>query len=135
MKYLIVNADDFGASRGINRGIIDAHYKGIVTSASLLVTTPWSREAASLGRAASQLSVGLHVDLGPLRNERVQDQRPRVRDELRGQFIRFRELMGHKPTHLDSHYNVHRDPALLLLFVELARDYNLPLRGHSPVRH
>src|SRR5262245_56880632 len=135
MKYLIVNADDFGASRGINRGIIDAHCRGILTSASLLVTTPWSREAASLGRAASELSVGLHADLGPTPIRTAEDWRREARDELRGQFIRFRELMGHLPTHLDSHHNVHRHPELLPLFQELARDYDLPLREHSSVRH
>ncbi len=37
VKYLIVNADDFGASRGINRGIAEAHTTGIVTSTSLMV--------------------------------------------------------------------------------------------------
>lgn len=135
MKYLIVNADDFGASRGINRGIIDAHRNGILTSASLLVTTGWSRAAASLGRAAPELSVGLHADLGPLRRRHGVDWRREARDELRGQFIRFRELMGHLPTHLDSRHNVHRDPELLPLFVELARDYDLPLREHSSVRY
>jgi len=135
LKYLIVNGDDFGASRGINRGIIDAHQNGILTSTSLLVTTGWSREAASLGRAAPELSVGLHADLGPLRRRHGADWRREARDELRGQFIRFRELMGQLPTHLDSHHNAHRDPELLPLFVELARDYNLPLRKHSVVRN
>ena len=42
MKCLIVNGDDFGASRGINRGILEAHRSGILTSTSLLVNTPWS---------------------------------------------------------------------------------------------
>src|SRR5437588_6327908 len=63
MKYLIVNGDDFGASHGINRGIVEAHQRGILTSTSLLVDTPWSQEAASLVRAAPDLSVGLHAHL------------------------------------------------------------------------
>jgi len=135
LKYLIVNGDDFGASRGINSGIMDAHRNGILTSTSLLVTTGWSREAASLGRAAPELSVGLHADLGPLRRRHCANWRREARDELRGQFIRFRELMGQLPTHLDSHHNVHHDAELLPLFVELARDYDLPLRDYSSVRH
>ena len=52
MKYLIVNGDDFGLSPGVNRGICEAHQDGILTSASLLVDTPWSEEAARLGRTA-----------------------------------------------------------------------------------
>jgi predicted glycoside hydrolase/deacetylase ChbG (UPF0249 family) len=45
-KYLIVNADDFGQSAGINRGIIAAHEQGMVTSASLMVRWPAAHEAA-----------------------------------------------------------------------------------------
>ena len=63
IKFLIVNADDFGAGAGINRGIMEAHAHGILTSASLMVTMPGADEAVSLGRDAPDLSVGLHVDL------------------------------------------------------------------------
>ena len=63
MKYLIVNADDFGASRGIDRGIIEAHQRGVLTSTSLLVNATASGEAAELSRSAPDLSVGLHADL------------------------------------------------------------------------
>ena len=41
-RFLIVNADDFGLSEGVNRGIIEAHERGIVTSASLMVLKPAS---------------------------------------------------------------------------------------------
>src|SRR5438552_3240117 len=63
-RRLIVNADDFGQSRGVNRGILAAHQRGIVTSASLMVRWPAAAEAAALGRAHPRLSVGLHMDLG-----------------------------------------------------------------------
>ncbi|MDQ3931797.1 MAG: ChbG/HpnK family deacetylase, partial [Actinomycetota bacterium] len=62
-KYLIVNSDDFGASRGVNRGIIEAHTDGIVTSASLMVTGRAVNEAVSLSREYPALSVGLHWDV------------------------------------------------------------------------
>src|SRR5436309_14451808 len=62
MRFLIVNGDDFGASRGINRGILEAHHRGILTSTSLLVDTPWSEDAACLSRAAPDIGIGLHVD-------------------------------------------------------------------------
>jgi len=136
MKYLIGNADDFGASRGINRGIIEAHCRGILTSTSLIVNARWSEEAAVLSRAVPDLSVGLHVHLatkgeyptaGPDDND--------SRAELYRQFSRFQELMGRSPTHLDSHHNIHRQPRLLPHFLELARQYGVPLREHSPVRY
>jgi len=131
MKYLIVNADDFGASRGINRGIIEAHRNGIVTSTSLMVNTPFSEQAAKLANEAPHLSVGLHVDLPKAPDATTE----RLRQELRQQFARFVELMGRPPSHLDSHHNVHRDQALLPHFVELAAEHGLPLREHSPVRY
>src|SRR2546425_2845805 len=112
MKFVIVNGDDFGASRGINRGIIAAHRHGILTSTSLLVNTPWSEEAAVLAHAAPDLSVGLHVDLT------CNDKKPAVsslsddtcRAKLHDQLARFHALMGGPPTHLDAHYNLHREP-------------------------
>src|SRR2546426_1457432 len=137
MKFVIVNGDDFGASHGINRGIIAAHRHGILTSTSLLVNTPWSEEAAVLGRAAPDLSVGLHVDLmghdkKPTANSLSDDQ---CRAELHDQLARFHALMGGPPTHLDAHHNMHRDPRLLPHFLEVARQHGLPLREHSPVRY
>ena len=127
MKYLIVNGDDFGASRGINRGILEAHQRGILTSASLLVDAPGSEEAARLGRAAPELSVGLHVDLANRHGD--------CRAELSRQLARFAELMGRGPTHLDSHHNGHRAAQALPYFLDLARQHGLPLREHSPVRY
>src|SRR3989442_13993982 len=62
-RYLIVNADDFGLSPGVNRGIIEAHEHGIVTSASLMVRWPAAAEAAAYSRDRPNFSVGLHVDL------------------------------------------------------------------------
>jgi predicted glycoside hydrolase/deacetylase ChbG (UPF0249 family) len=131
MKYLIVNADDFGASRGINRGIMEAHQRGILTSTSLLVNTPFSEEAAKLAGTAQLLSVGLHVDLPKETNGSTD----RARAELQRQWVRFVELMGRAPTHLDSHHNAHRDPRLLPHFVALAAEHGLPLREHSAVRY
>ena len=135
MKYLIVNADDFGASHGNNRGILEAHRRGILTSTSLLVNAPCSQEAAELSRATPDLSVGLHVDLLNELQENNADSPRRRQQALREQFRRFEELMGRRPTHIDSHHNVHRDPEVLPFFLELAHEHGLPLREHSPVRY
>jgi len=61
-RRLIVNADDFGLRAGVNRGIIEAHKNGIVTSASLMVNRPYAAEAADYARGHPKLSVGLHFD-------------------------------------------------------------------------
>ena len=63
-RLLIVNADDFGMSAGINRGIAEAHERGIVTSTSLMVRWPAAKDAAVYARARPALGVGLHLDLG-----------------------------------------------------------------------
>ena len=63
-KYLIVNADDFGRSRSVNRGIMSAYEYGIVTSASLMVRWPAANEATAYARRHQSLSVGLHFDFG-----------------------------------------------------------------------
>src|SRR5690349_9875299 len=107
MKCLIVNADDFGASRGINRGILEAFRSGILTSASLLVNAPWSEEAATLSRSVPEMSVGLHADLTHRENITARDSL--IRSALARQISAFEKLMGRMPTHLDSHRNIHHD--------------------------
>lgn len=136
-RYLIVNGDDFGASRGIDAGILRAHHDGILTSASLMVNMPRSREAAALSDALPAASIGLHANFtnegaGPVVD--LADVAA-CRTELRRQFTDFVRLMGRPPTHVDSHHNVHRLPGLLPLFLDLAAEHELPLREHSPARY
>jgi chitin disaccharide deacetylase len=57
MKRLIVNADDLGYTAGVNRGIVEAHERGIVTSTSMMVDRPASAEGAEIARATPSLSV------------------------------------------------------------------------------
>ena len=61
MKNLIVNADDFGASHGVNLGVIEAHRNGILTSASMMVDAAGSAEAGRISARHPDLGVGLHV--------------------------------------------------------------------------
>ncbi len=126
MKTLIVNGDDFGLSPGVCRGILDAHQRGILTSASLMVGRGAAAEAARLARRAPQLGVGLHLEL----EGGVGDPRAAADEQLR----RFEHLMGRPPTHLDSHHDVHGDPRVLPHLQERAAQLGIPLRGHSAVR-
>lgn len=137
MKYCIINGDDFGASRGINRGIVEAHCHGVLTSTSLMVNMPASEEAAILSRELPELSVGLHMNITTEDGELVVDLTApdECRAELHRQLQGFQELIGRLPTHLDSHHNIHRSPQLLPHFLNLAKQYQLPLREHSPVRY
>src|SRR5687767_6392407 len=63
MKRLIINADDFGRTPGINRGVVEAHERGVVTSATMMVNYAPAAEAAALARQKPSLGVGLHVAL------------------------------------------------------------------------
>ena len=63
-RVLVVNADDFGRSPGVNAGIADTHERGIVTSTSLMVRWPAAEQAAAYARQTPTLAVGLHADLG-----------------------------------------------------------------------
>jgi predicted glycoside hydrolase/deacetylase ChbG (UPF0249 family) len=132
MRGLIVNADDFGLSRGINQGISEAHRNGIVTSTSLMVDTPFSEQAAALSAELPRLTVGLHAELtaivGDLSGE---DAAATCEEELERQIARFRALTGCWPSHLDSHHNLHRRPDLVDAFVRVGRRHRLPVREHS----
>jgi predicted glycoside hydrolase/deacetylase ChbG (UPF0249 family) len=156
MRRLIVNADDFGRARGVNAGVLRAHRDGIVTAASLMVTTPGTDDAARVARTAPSLDVGVHLTLTygrpisdpatvPSLVER-DGSFPRVpgtflgtgrakRDEAaieyRAQFTRAQELIGRSPTHLDTHHWLHDDPALEWAIVALARETGAAVRPHD----
>jgi predicted glycoside hydrolase/deacetylase ChbG (UPF0249 family) len=130
---LIVGADDFGWTQGINRGIIDAHKNGIVTATSLLVNAPYAAEAAKAAKKFPSLDVGIHLNLdagcpilSPNDVPTLVDASGRFYDlrqvklravtgrlnikelvaEFKAQIQRAVEL-GVNPTHIDSHHHVH----------------------------
>jgi len=141
-RYLIVNGDDFGQSAGVNQGIIVAHERGILTSASLMVRWPQSSNAAEYGRSHPELSVGLHVDLGEFafRDGRwvpqyyVVDQgdATAVQREIAGQLAEFRRLMRMDPTHIDSHQHAHRSEPARSIVANIARTVGVPVRDSDP---
>lgn len=145
MKTLIVNADDFGLSDGVNDGIIRAHREGIVTSTSLMVSQPAAAAAATAATMQPDLSVGLHFDVGEWerRDGEWHPRYLRVDDsdaaglaaELHRQLADFRDLLGHDPTHLDSHQHVHRDEPARSILREVAHNLGIPLRHESAARY
>jgi predicted glycoside hydrolase/deacetylase ChbG (UPF0249 family) len=137
IRRVIVNADDLGASIGVDAGIAEAIERGTVTSASLMVNMPDAAGGAALARDHPDVSVGLHVNVtfeggGPI----VDLDDPRAfRTELLRQVDEFTRLVGGPPTHLDAHHNIHRDERLTPLFVEVARALAVPLRENGPVTY
>lgn len=146
MRWLVVNADDFGLSDGVNAGVLRAHREGIVTSASLMVRAPAAERAVEGAAAHPELSVGLHVDLGEWFQDAAGGWHPRytvvdvsdeaaVVAELDRQVERFRELVGRGPTHMDSHQHVHRSEPVRSAMGVLAKQLKVPLRHHGRVRY
>lgn len=127
MKCLIVNGDDLGLSPRVNRGIVNAHENGILTSTSLIVDAQGSEDAVLLASKRPALDIGLHVVLT--------ETAAAPEAEIERQFARFIELTGQAPTHLDSHHHVHRNPRLLPAFCTVVDQHRLPLRDHSGVNY
>jgi predicted glycoside hydrolase/deacetylase ChbG (UPF0249 family) len=137
-RVLIVNADDFGLSPGVNAGVARAHEQGILTSASLMVRFPAAAEAAEYARRSPGLSLGLHVDLGEWVYNAGEwdtvyevvslDDPDAVVDEVGRQVEAFRRLTGRNPSHIDSHQHVHNWDTVVASFRTLALALGVPLR-------
>jgi predicted glycoside hydrolase/deacetylase ChbG (UPF0249 family) len=137
-RVLIVNADDFGQSAAITRGILRAHQHGIVTSTSLMVR---GSAAAFAAEHADDLDLGLHIDLGEWAYrdgawaavyERIpMDDRSAIEDEIDFQLNEFRRLTGKPPSHLDSHQHVHFSEPVLSIATRIADELDVPLRSCS----
>lgn len=159
LRQLIVNADDFGYSPGVSRGIITAHTQGIVTSTSILITAPHAAESIALARtAAPKLGLGLHLNLTSgqpaLPPAQIQDlvaadgsflhksalgarlptlNPDQVERELRAQVALFEQLAGRPPDHLDSHHHItYLSPAIFRIMLMIARELGVPIRNPLP---
>ena len=154
-KKLIVNADDFGLTPGVTQGIIEAHKNGIVTSTTALTVSDYFLQAMEAARIqAPNLSIGLHLTLTLNKNRPILPKEivPSLVDEngyfwnqnifhekvdldevsleWEAQILKFLES-GQKPTHIDSHHNVHgKTKDLLEIALKLARKFNLPVRNN-----
>ena len=146
-KRLIVNADNFGWSRGITDGIVRAHLFGVVTSTSMMVNRPASEYALAQMPSAPKLGVGIHLTLSDgtpvLRTEQVPTlvsgegkfyseaeavRRLRKRlfspQEIEAEFraqIRWMKDRGVTPTHADSHQHLHLYPVAVYAFQRALR--------------
>lgn len=148
MHYLIINADDFGLSPGVTRGILESHARGVVTSASAMPNMPGFGTAVRDAAAYPELGIGIHLTLTagvpvlpPSEVASLVDRtgaffRRPVRQCLFGsEHDVHREweaqlgvfmASGIHPTHLDSHHNVHLYPPYLDIACRLAKKHGIP---------
>jgi predicted glycoside hydrolase/deacetylase ChbG (UPF0249 family) len=154
-KRIVINADDFGIHPRTDEGIIRAYTDGILTSATLLATTPWLEQSAQRSRAVG-LPTGVHLSLtlgrcralpalvpdladetGTLRlnasyillmrapNGDVPRFLAQIRAEFEAQLAAVADC-GVKPTHCDSHQHVHMHPAVFAIVEDLAKRFGIP---------
>jgi hopanoid biosynthesis associated protein HpnK len=156
VRRLIVNADDFGLTQGVNRAIVEAHSHGIVTSTTLMANGKAFDDASQSAISASRLSVGCHVVLvdgfpvleerrtSSLSNRKFNDTRfydslsgfaLRVArgsidpDEIEAEAtaqIRKLQAAGIVVSHLDTHKHTHILPAVLRPLLRAARTCGVP---------
>jgi len=152
MRRLIVTGDDFGLAVPVNEAIEQAHRRGILTSASLMVAAGGAADAVERARRNPALRVGLHLVLVEgrpvLAPEEIPDLvgpdgefsrcparsgfkfffRPGVRRqleaEIRAQFERFRAT-GLELDHVDAHNHMHLHPTVLGIILKVGREFAL----------
>jgi hopanoid biosynthesis associated protein HpnK len=151
VRRLIVNADDFGLTYGVNRAIVEAHEYGIVTSATLMANGSAVSQALELSNSTPRLSVGCHVllvDGSPVSSPAqvssllAQETTPRFRTSildftlhcLRGKLvpgeieteataqIRKLQAAGLTVSHIDTHKHTHLFPQVLHPLLRAARN-------------
>ena len=146
-RRLIINADDFGLTGGVNRAIAEAHSRGVVTSATLMATGAAFDDAIALAKENPRLSVGCHVLLvdgtpasraaalpSLVNGDQFQNSLARfAHAALRGRLnageitvevvaqIRKLQQAGIKVSHVDTHKHTHMFPAVLRPLLEAAR--------------
>ena len=157
MKYLIVNADDYGLAASVSAGIRQAHLQGIVTSTTVMMNMPDTEPALRLAaELCPNLGLGVHLNLTAGTPLLPPSQLPgllrlgdggrfprepalraaaahlpinEVAAEWRGQIERFIHLTGKAPDHLDSHHNSsYVTYPLFQAMLALATDYGCAIR-------
>jgi predicted glycoside hydrolase/deacetylase ChbG (UPF0249 family) len=134
VKQLVVNADDFGFTRDVNAGILEAHRTGILTATTLMATGDAFDDAVRLARETPSLDIGCHLVLVgapgfPLTIAQllraVALGRIRIYEELVKQVRRIVDA-GLSPTHLDTHKHTHILPPVLEAVARISEEFRIP---------
>ena len=154
-KLLILHADDLGVAHSVDAASLDALDSGAISSASIMIPTPWVGEVAAYARAHPNADLGLHLTLtaewatyrwGSVASADLvsslldssgtfpRDVEPvamkaklaEVERELHAQ-VKRAVALGIRPTHLDSHMGaLFATPGLIATYVKVAREWGLP---------
>ena len=134
MRSLAVNADDFGFTRDVNQGIVEAHREGILTSTTVMANGAAFDDAVRLAKENPALDIGCHLVLVgeppfPLTVaqliQAIALRRIQVYEELAAQVRRIVDA-GLRPTHLDTHKHTHLLPRVLDAVVRIAEEFHIP---------
>jgi predicted glycoside hydrolase/deacetylase ChbG (UPF0249 family) len=134
VKQLVVNADDFGFTRDVNAGIVEAHRDGILTATTLMATGDAFDDAVRLARETPSLDIGCHLVLVgapgfpltiPQLVRAVALGRIAIYDELVKQVRRIVDT-GLSPTHLDTHKHTHLLPPVLEAVARISEEFRIP---------
>ena len=134
MKRLVVNADDFGFTRDVNQGIVEAHRTGILTATTLMANGDAFDDAVRLARENPSLDIGCHLVLVggpglpatvPQLIQAVALGRIKIHDELTAQVRKILDA-GLAPTHLDTHKHTHLLPPVLDAVVRISEEFAIP---------
>jgi len=134
VRKLVVNADDFGFTRDVNQGIVEAHRNGILTATTLMATGVAFEDAVRLARENPTLDIGVHLVLvgePPFPDTVAQLMRIvalgriRIYEEMQAQVRRILDA-GVEPTHLDTHKHTHLLPPVLDAVAQLSEEYRIP---------
>jgi predicted glycoside hydrolase/deacetylase ChbG (UPF0249 family) len=134
VKRLVVNADDFGFTRDVNAGIVEAHRNGILTATTLMANGDAFDDAVRLAKETPSLDIGCHLVLVgapgfpltiPQLVRAVALGRIRIYDELMKQVRRIVDA-GLSPTHLDTHKHTHLLPPVLEAVARISEEFRIP---------
>jgi len=140
LKRLIVNADDFGFTRDVNLGIVEACEKGILTATTLMANGDAFDHAVQMAKETPALDVGVHfVLIGgislhtgkpfpadvPSLVRAVYAGELNLYEELAAQARRIRQA-GILPTHADSHKHTHLLPPVCRALCTVAEEFGIP---------
>lgn len=126
MKYLIINADDFGMSEVFNEVILDLLAKKQILSTTVMVNRVTKKQDAQFAvlrsYTGSNVSVGLHVEF-------TSDD---YKTQINSQFTLFKKLLDISPSHIDVH-KVHSMMDCLPTVTEFCKKHDLPMRNSGRV--